>query len=91
MPTLSTERRSLIMDYAIKLLGEFLAREGEHFTDGWQAYDAKTDINIWLDQDNDNVRVYNVTAYDYNTANQSLVTNNWVRVGSIIINRKDSK
>lgn len=79
------------MDYARKTLDEFLVREGDLFTDGWQAYDARTDINIWLTYDDEGVTIYNVTAYDYDTANQSLVTNDWVRVGSIIINRKDSK
>lgn len=91
MFTLSEERRLSIMDYATKTLNEFIACEGDNFTDGWQAYDAKIDINIWLATDDEGKAIYNVTAYEYDTANQALCTNDWVRIGSIIINRKESK
>lgn len=91
MLTISEERRLSIMDYATKTLNEFIAREGDDFTDGWQAYDAKTDINIWLAIDDEGKAIYNVTAYNYDTANQSLCASDWVRVGSIIINRKENK
>lgn len=94
MLTISTERRTLIMDYAIKTLGEFLASESTNFIDGWQAYDAHTEINIWTDdseesEESDTV-TYNVTAYYYNTDIREIETHNFYHVGTITIKKGNS-
>ena len=85
------------MDFAVKTLAEFLANEGEHFTDGWQAYDANTEINIWTEDSQDfddpeesDTTIYHVTSYWWNTEINQVETHNFTPIGNITVKKGNS-